>query len=92
MNFIDRMKSWARSAPLSPGQMVDGEASKAFGLGEGGKTILLLIDSNGRVFQLHNAKVADALVTQVTNGRSAVVELMGKFDVQDGPAWGTIDL
>lgn len=66
--------------------------SKAFGLGEGGKTILLLIDSNGRVFQLHNAKVADALVTQVTNGRSAVVELMGKFDVQDGPAWGTIDL
>lgn len=89
-SMIEKFRQWARLAPLPPGPMPDGEGRRALGLPEDGQTVLMMMDSNGRVFQITNAKVMDGNFRQVANGRTAVLELMDSFGVADAPDWDRI--
>lgn len=91
MDMIDRMKRWARLAPPSKGNLPNGKVGDAFGLGADGIAVLLMFDSNGRVFQINGATISNGMIAHVSDGRSATLALLDTLDVQDGPVWTGID-
>lgn len=87
MSEVDRMKSWARSAPLKTGEVKSGDLSDVFDLPESGSVVILAIDSNGRVFQIDRGNISNGALHQIGNGRTAVLELLDRYGVQDQPDW-----
>lgn len=85
MNVIDRFKAWARLVPMRPGPMPNGDGRKALGLDPDGNFAMLVIDSNGRVFQIHGGELRDGHFRQVADGRTAVLALLDTLNVQDLP-------
>lgn len=85
MKILERFKLWARLAPLPEGRIPDGDERTALRLGENGAAVLVMFDSNGRVFQILGARIEGGLFRQVSDGRSATIAMLDRFDVQDYP-------
>ena len=87
--LVAQMQAWSRMAPPGPAnsKLSDGPINDALKLPEAENSVILIIDSLGRVFQLHGGKISDGDLYQVLDGRSAVVGLLDQYGVMDGPQW-----
>lgn len=85
MNFIEKMKRFARLTAPKAGPLPDGPIHTALGLEDGVPTVVLVVDGRGRVFQIKEAVIDGGLIHQVVKGRSGLMSLMDYFGVEDLP-------
>lgn len=77
---------FARMAPHKQGKFADGPRLPD----DGGATVLLALDANGRVFEIVGAHLSNGTFSQLANGRTELLALIEKFDIQDLPDFGDV--
>ena len=77
---------YARMAPHREGRFADGPRLPD----DGGATVLLALDANGRVFEIVGAHLSNGSFCQLAQGRTELLALIDKFDIQDLPDYGDI--
>lgn len=83
MKWLDKFVKWSKLAPLAYGQLKNGDINDAL---ECEHSIVLIIDSRGRVFQCDYGTIMNCQINQVFSGRTATIEAMDRLGVEDMPS------
>lgn len=86
-NPVDQMKQWAQSAPPADGPIPDGDLATHLGVQ---RMVAILLDDKGRAYHINNLDLNGAQLGRLEQPRSAIIELMDAYNVQDGPDWSAV--
>ena len=79
MNPIERLKIWARLAPRPPGTKIPPVDTASE------RRMMLVFESTGRVYLVAGGVLCGGELRQVLQGKTAVLQLMRDFGVEDLP-------
>lgn len=84
---VEKMKQWAETVPPKDGPIPDGDLTSHLGAQ---RVVAILIDDKGRAYHISNLGLNGATLGRFEQPRSAIIELMDAYNVQDGPDWSAV--
>lgn len=84
---VEEMKKWAETAPPKDGPIPDGDLASHLGAQ---RMVAILMDDKGRAYHINHLDLNGAQLLRLEQPRSAIIELMDAYNVQDGPDWSAI--
>lgn len=84
---VEEMKKWAETAPTKDGPIPDGNLASHLGAQ---RMVAILMDDKGRAYHIDHLDLNGAQLNRLEQPRSAIIELMDAYNVQDGPDWSAI--
>lgn len=84
---VEEMKLWAQSAPPVDGPIPDGNLADYLGVQ---RMVAILMDDKGRAYHISNLDLHGVQLGRLEQPRSAIIELMDAYNVQDGPNWSAV--
>lgn len=84
---VEEMKKWAETAPPKDGPIPNGDLASHLGVQ---RMVAILMDDKGRAYHISNLDLNGAQLGRLERPRSAIIELMDAYNVQDGPDWSAV--
>lgn len=84
---IDQMKQWARSAPPPDGVVPTNDVLASI---SDTRVVAILLTDKGQAYHISNIDLGGVTLGRLEQPRSAIIELMDAYNVQDGPNWSAV--